>query len=145
MVGLIGLVSATVITAVLVMVAVMSNDPSVLDLEVGDCFELPIEGDDLEIDSVDVVGCGEPHDAEVVHTGSLNVDADRPYPSDDDLFAEVDDRCRDAQTDLVDEFGMLPVAPNEASWEPMEGRFICLAIPYGGGMVTGSIAHSETG
>ena len=40
---------------------------------------------------------------------------------------------------LVERFGILPVVSNEASWESFRGRYVCVAIPYGGGTTDGSL------
>lgn len=138
-IALLGSVAVVAVVAIVaIVVATRSDGTSVFDLDVGDCFDLPVGGDDVGVDVVDLVDCAEPHEAEVVLTGRLNEDRDRPYPSDAELFAEIDGRC--AGTGIVpDGFGIVPVAPNEASWEPLEGGFLCVAIPVGGRPVTGSI------
>jgi hypothetical protein len=122
------------------------GDTSVFDLGVGDCLVLPGPeeagaGESFDLDAVDVVDCAEPHDAEVVAVGDLNPDRDREYPTDDELFAEADRRCV-AAADVDDaRFGLVPIVPNEASWEPLNGRFVCLAVPFGGALVAGSITE----
>jgi hypothetical protein len=132
-------VVVTIVGVGLVVALVGSGDTSVLDVEVGDCFDLPRD-DAGDITSVDVVDCEAPHQAEVVLVGELDPDGDRPYPDDEDLFDEIERRCTAVAESVGDDFGILPVAPNEASWVPFSGRFSCVAIPFGGGRVTGSIA-----
>ncbi len=111
---------------------------AIVDLEVGDCFDLP---DDVTADgnivAVDTVDCATPHLAEVVFVGSLN-GGDEPYPSDDELFARVDASCRVAVVVESDAFGLLPIAPTLELWESFDGRFLCVAVPFGGEPVTGS-------
>ncbi len=70
------------------------DDAPVVELEVGDCFDLPddVAGDVLG--SVDTVDCSEPHLAEVVAAGALNPGGDAPYPPDDELFDLVERACR---------------------------------------------------
>ena len=89
------------------------------------------------LDSVDTVDCDTPHLAEVVFAGSLN-DGDEPYPPDDELFATVERLCRAADVVQSDAFGLLPIAPTPALWESFDGRFLCVAVPFGGEPVTGS-------
>lgn len=132
-------VAGLVAVSTLVILLVTSDPTTVLDLEVGDCFMIEAGGDNVEITSVEVIGCDRRHDAEVVLVGELNPDADRKYLADNELFAEVDRECATVPADLVAGFGLLPVAPNEASWQPFKGRFLCVAIPYGGAPVTGSL------
>jgi len=119
---------------------------SLVDLDVGDCFDLPDDAAaDGTIETVETVDCVVPHLAEVVLVGSL-ADGDEPYPPDDELFAIVDRACRNAELDIdeVDSasFGLLPIAPTVELWESFEGRFLCVAIPFGGDPVTGSVLTS---
>jgi hypothetical protein len=131
--GLVCLSIAALVFVVFVFVAMTGGTTSVFDLEPGDCFVLPIDGADTSLYQVEPVACTAPHDAEVVMTGQLDADQERDYPSDDVLFAELDGRC--AVVTIPAQFGMLPIAPDEASWQPLGGRFLCLAVPYGGGTV----------
>ena len=124
---------------VAIIAATRSNDTSIFDLEVGDCFDLPVEGDDVAVDVVELIECAEPHEAEVVMIGQLNAGQDRPYPADAELFDETDRRCAAADPGDPDRFAIVPIAPNEASWEPLGGTFLCVTYPYGGGPVTGSV------
>jgi hypothetical protein len=111
---------------------------AIVDLDVGDCFDLPDDAvADGTVDSVDTVDCSTPHLAEVVFRGELN-SGDDPYPSDDELFASVDKICREAQVVDTGVYGLLPIAPTLELWESFEGRFLCVAIPFGGSAVTGS-------
>lgn len=143
-VALLAALGTVVVVGVLVIVALTrSSGTSIFDLDVGDCFDLPI-GDDataeVAVEAVDVIDCGDPHEAEVVLIGALNPARDRPYPADDDLFAEIDARCGEIVGDgALEGFGVVPIAPNERSWEPFDGGFLCVALPFGGGSVTGSI------
>ncbi len=121
-----------------VFLAMSGDSTSVFDLHQGECFVLPIAVDDTSLDEVEPVACTEPHDAEVVLTGQLNEAQDRDYPSDESLFAEIDAAC--AAVPIPDQFGMLPIAPDEASWQPLGGRFLCVAVPFGGGTVTNPVS-----
>ena len=143
--GLIGVVLAIVVASVLAIAVLRSGDTLILDLEPGDCFDLPADAGDPTIEAVATVACDEPHEAEVVAVGLLNDDRDRPYPTDEALLAEVDTRCsmafegRPDAAAIAADFGLLPVAPNEQSWSVFEGRYVCVAIPYGGGTTTSAI------
>jgi hypothetical protein len=131
------MVVAVGVGAIVVLVS-SGDDTAIVDLDVGDCFDLPDdETADGTIDSVDTVDCGAPHLAEVVFRGELN-SGDDPYPDDDELFDRVDETCREAQVVDADVFGLLPIAPTPELWESFGGRFLCVAIPFGGVPVTGS-------
>jgi hypothetical protein len=140
-VGIVGL-------GVVVLVAASSDDTLVLDLDAGDCFDLAIDAGSAEIDKVRVVECDAPHEAELVALGSLNPDGGAARPDDEALFALVDARCAsalDGRGDLLERFGILPVAADERSWEPYAGRYVCVAIPYGGGTTVGSALDAAAG
>lgn len=138
-VGLVLVALAALAVMIAIAVVVSGQSTSVFDLQTGDCFVLPIDGDDTSFDQVEPVACSEPHDAEVFATGQLNPDQDRDYPTDEMLFGELDARC--AVGSVPAQFGRLPVGPNEASWDPLGGRFICVAVPFGGDLVSAPIAE----
>jgi hypothetical protein len=146
----IGLLVATtlVVAAAVGLVAVVlsaNRATAIVDLEVGDCFDLPDLGAPAGtaatevVDTVRVVSCARPHEAEVIDVGRLNPDRDRPYPADPDLFGEVDDRCRASGDGLSERFGVVPVAPTEASWNELAGPYQCVAVAVGGNAVRGSL------
>jgi hypothetical protein len=141
MVGLIAAVLLVIAAGVAIVAALTGSgdDTAIVDLVVGDCFDLPDDISDTdELRSVDTVPCDTPHLAEVVSDGELNPD-DAPYPADDELFDLVERACRAAGVVDSAAFGLLPVAPSPELWASFEGRFLCVAIPFGGEPVTGSI------
>ena len=138
---------AVVVAAVLTIAAVLSlsNDTSWTDLDTGECFDLAgaladASGDLAAVTAVDTVECAEPHDAQVVATGDLNADGGRPYPSDDELFTAIDRACDSLVADTIDRgtYGLVPIAPDERTWNDRAGRFACVAVVIGGGTVAGS-------
>jgi hypothetical protein len=138
--GLLAVVAVVVGLGVLVFVATSSDESLVLDLAPGECFDLD-DDVDAAIGMVRTVDCDDPHQAEVVATGRLNESGTVERPADHELFDRVDARCAAALEDrpvLSERYGILPVAADEASWEPYEGAYVCVAIPYGGGATTGS-------
>ena len=143
-IGLLAVVlGIAVIGIATVMIATSDDDTLVLDLERQECFQLPEDMSQATLDSVDLVECADPHEAEVFATGELNPDRDLPYPADgEQLFARVDQLCQSVlseQPGLSEQFGILPVVPNEVSWDSYRGRYLCVAIPYGGGTTSGSL------
>lgn len=117
-----------------------SGATAIVDLDVGDCFDLPDDGTaEVRFELVDVVDCDQPHQVEVVAVGELNPDEDLPYPDDDDLFAAADRRCTLVDGVPRDRFALIPLAPTRDTWDGAGGRFACLALPYGGGPVTGRL------
>jgi hypothetical protein len=143
LVALLATVTAVVLVGVLAIVALTSSsDTLVLDLDVGDCFDLPDDMSQATLETVATVDCDEAHEAEVFADGELNPDRDLPYPGEQQLFTRADRDCATVlseRPDLADRFGILPVVANEASWESFRGRFVCVAVPYGGGTTAGSL------
>lgn len=147
MLGLVGAVAVILaVAAVALFVATGSSSTAVADLEVGDCFDLPTPdpaaGDQgVEVvPSLDVIDCDEPHQAEVVLVGELNPSGDLEYPVDEVLFEMVDQRCL-AVVGLVEpDFALLPIAPIEAAWEQLGGRFHCVAVSIGGADTVGTLS-----
>lgn len=140
-VGLIGAALVVVAVGVAIVVAATASNErtAIVDLDVGDCFDLPDDASGADqLETVEVVDCSSPHLAEVVSDGALNTD-DAPYPDDDELFDLVERNCRAAGVVESDAFGLLPIAPTVELWESFEGRYVCVAIPFGGEPVTGSI------
>jgi hypothetical protein len=136
-----GLVAAIAVAIGVIVVATSSDGTLVLDLAVGDCFELELDDDAVEVGTVDTVECETEHGAEVVAIGDLDPDGTFPRPQDEELFALIDARCADALAErpvLLQQFGILPVAADDSSWESYDGRYVCVAIPYGGGTTAGS-------
>jgi Septum formation len=144
---IVGLVAALLVAVALAVAALVllspGDDTLVLDLHSGDCFEVPDDVADATIAEVDTIDCTKPHEAEVFATGELNPDRDQPYPADEQqLFARVDRQCAAVIADrpeLVERFGVLPVVADEQSWNSYRGRYVCVAIPYGGGTTEGSL------
>ena len=132
----VGVALAAVAALILVMAIQLasSNSTDVTDLDVGDCFVIETDADGM-VEPVDVIDCGDPHDAEVLVVADLNPDGDLDYPADEDLFALADAAC--ATIDPDPRFGVLPIAPTATTWEARAGRVVCLAVPYGDELVTG--------
>ena len=144
-VGLVAVSLVAIALAVAALVLLRPDDaPIVLDLDAGDCFQVPDDIAQATISKVDTIACTKPHEAEVFATGELDPGRDQPYPDDEQqLFARVDRQCAAVlagHADLVDRFGVLPVVADERSWERYRGRYVCVAIPYGGGMTQGSLS-----
>jgi len=146
MTAVVGVVVAIVgVAALAVVVARHSSGRSVAELELGDCFDLPTMSPNADTTTVEIVmrveliDCDDPHGAQVVQVGELNPRTDRGYPSDAVLFDEADQQCLRALSIVGDRFGLLPVAPTEATWEALLGRYQCLAVPFGGGRSSGTL------
>jgi hypothetical protein len=141
-----GMLAAIGVAIGVILIATSSNETLVLDLEVGECFDLELAPGDIELGTVMPIGCDEPHEAEVVARGELASDGSTERPDDDALFALVDARCAAALAErpaLLERFGILPVAADERTWDTSDGRYVCVAIPYGGGTTTGSALAAD--
>lgn len=147
--GVVGLVVVVVaVAAVALSVALGQSSTAVSELELGDCFDLTTSSPDgadqavETVESVDLIDCDEAHLTQVVLVGELNPDGDLDYPTDVVLFEQIDRRCVEASSLVGDQFGLLPVAPTESSWDRVGGRFQCLAVPFGGAVWTGTLLQS---
>ena len=145
---IVALMAASLVAIGLAVAAVVllspGDDTLVLDLDAGDCFEVPDDITDATIAEVDTIDCTKPHEAEVFATGELDPGS-RPA-----LSRPTNSNCSRASTgsaqplladhpDLVERFGVLPVVADEQSWNSYRGRYVCVAIPYGGGTTQGSL------
>lgn len=145
LVGLALALLAAVAIGVLVVVTAATSETLVLDLDVGDCFDLDLEpdadGPTAVIETVDTIDCERPHVAQVAAVGELDPDGDVPRPADDEVMAMADAGCAAALADrssLLTRFGVAPVVADERSWDQFDGRYVCLLIPYGGEPTSGS-------
>ena len=138
--AVVGLVLLVVLgLGMVLLVLSASNRTSWTDLKIGMCIDLsaPLQEGDVEaLYAVDVVSCPGPLDSEevvgeVIDVGDLNPGASAPYPSEDDLVATVDAICASLAYDR-DRFGVLPIMPDERTWVDRGGRYVCLAVAYGG-------------
>jgi hypothetical protein len=128
------------------------GETGVFELEAGDCanFDFDPETDRIiEVTTVEVVDCDEPHEAEVMFVDELNPSGDLPYPSNEELFGETDVQCTNRAPEEVasgvdlSDYISFTVAPNEDSWEDDNGPFVCFAVRSGGGTSTSSLITGE--
>lgn len=130
--GAIGIVVGGVFIAAVV--NEVSGTTSVFDLEVGDCTELPEDGE--EIARIETFECTEPHGAEVVSVGVLGQEGD-PYPGTDGMIELIEDACIDDFVDYVDfdylqsDFKLFPITPTESTWDD-DRSYVCLAYDPAG-------------
>jgi hypothetical protein len=132
--GVVGAVAGVAFVGAALTGAFDDDEVAVVDLEVGQCLRLEVGEGVTELSAVTVVDCEDPHEAEVVHVGELNPEGDRAYPSDEELFAEIDGICTIdrflayAGGEPREAWASYPVAPDEGTWERLDGRFVCLAL-----------------
>jgi len=126
--GAVGVVAG----AVLIVLAVneFSGTTSVQDLEVGQCVELPDDGE--EISRIDTFDCTEPHGAQVIAVADIG-EGDEEYPGDEAIGERVFEDCVEAFEDYVglsyfdSEFQIFPITPVEDNWDN-DQTYICLAF-----------------
>lgn len=130
--GALGVVAGGAFIAVVV--NEVAGTTSVFDLEVGDCTELPDDGE--EISRIETFECTEPHGAEVVSIGVIGEDGD-PYPGTDELIDLIGAECIDDFTAYVgkdylqSDFNLFPITPTEATWDD-DRSYVCLAFDPAG-------------
>jgi hypothetical protein len=130
--GVVGVVAGGVFIAAIV--SEVSGTTSVFDLEVGDCVELPDDGE--EIARIETFECSEPHGAEVVSVGVIGREGD-PYPGADELIDLIAVECIADFTDYVgidylqSDFNLFPITPTESTWDD-DRSYVCLAFDPAG-------------
>jgi hypothetical protein len=121
------------------------GDLAVMDLQVGDCFDLPAGTEsDIEIDEVEAVPCADSHENEVYVV--TNYTGSESYPGEGAIWDFADQFCLTAfetfvgmsYEDSLLDFGYF--YPSREGWEEEDDRGVtCVVYDYNGGMLTGSM------
>jgi molecular chaperone DnaK len=140
------LVLIVAVLATLAITAQSSEETSVADIEVGQCFN----GD---ANDLDVVDCAEPHAAELFAVAPA-ADASVPYPGADQARTDGGNACA---LQLVAYYGgetgvaaangleLSPIAPSQEQWDAGDTETYCLAVDADGGSLQGSIQGQGAG
>lgn len=139
-----GLAVAAVGIAVIVVVIGGRGETSFVDLEPGHCFDLPTPDEDaatIDLLTVDLIDCDDPHDAEVVAVGELRGDG-AEYPGFEAADADAAAACTRVGV-TADGVGVVPIAPTEDTWNTYDGRFVCIALAGGGAPLVGSVLDAS--
>ena len=122
---------------------VESGDLGAFRIRVGDCINGATVG---LVESVEGVPCTDAHDVEVYYAFNI---AEGPFPGDDAVGAEADERCYDQFEPFVGAsyqesvYGFTTLVPTEDSWEQLDDReVLCLIGNYDGTRKTGSAKGS---
>ncbi len=119
------------------------------DLSVSDCL-IPV-GDDLMLESLELVECDEPHEAEVfaifeIADGELPDGPDVPgYPGGAELTWYAQDQCKArfeayvGQSYWDSNLEVKVITPSFSTWDLGDRQITCLAIADGGGSLTGPV------
>ena len=118
------------------------------NLQVGDCFDEPIEVSDTVAD-VENRPCTEPHDAEVVFVGDYAPGSDT-YPDDEQFLTFFEASCTPAFNeytglDYVTDptYELSAYTPTPEGWSDRgDRRVICYAVRLDGEKMSGSIRKS---
>lgn len=134
-VGIVATVSLILLVVVAAVLGARTSSVSMSELQIGDCFELPIENWDGAIRSVDLLECSDALQraalpeatrvaALVVYVGDLNPQGEEVWVGQAASNASADSLCADALPEMAT---VLPVAPDEELWAH-GGRTICLDL-----------------
>lgn len=103
------------------------------DLKAGDCFDLPAAGTETVRD-VQHQPCDQDHGAEVFFSGDYPGSDSDPLPTDDEMFAFLEDRCLPAYfaytgTDLTTQetYDVGWFQPTDEGWKGGDQGVICYA------------------
>jgi len=136
----------TAVLAVALLMAACGGDggTSVANLRPGDCFD---DQPALEIETVELLDCSEPHDLEVYHVGSLGLAG--AYPGEEALIEAGFEICEgplfDAyvgrsylESELYTDF----YRPTAEGWADGDDELVCLIFDLDGTKLTGSMRGS---
>jgi hypothetical protein len=120
--------------------AIAACSSTVLELDVGTCFDDPESFE--EVEDVPIVDCSVPHDNEVIANQDLT---GSDYPGQDQVENRASQICYDnfadyvgiAYEDSIYDIGWL--FPTEESWEIGDREVICFAYDIGLEKISGSI------
>lgn len=107
------------------------------DLAVGDCLDLPDEG---QVRDVTVRPCAQAHEGEV----ALRVELpDGPFPGDEDAAAQAEQLCGERLAPMVpdavaDDVDLFLIYPNSVVMWETHRTVTCVLVPAAGGTTTGS-------
>jgi hypothetical protein len=134
-------------------VVTVSDEVSVFDLEIGDCFTAATSDGDTGplVTTAEVVSCDEPHLAEVILIDEIDAGDDEPFPGVEARDEAAEELCQPAFTDYVgtplaaSELGLLWLAPTDESWTDQGDRAVTCAVQsLDGDPLTGSVEGSES-
>ena len=126
------------ILATVALTAQGSEDQTVADLDVGECFN-------GEVNDLEVVDCAEAHAGELFAVAPA-ADASIPYPGAEQARLDGGNVCAvelgtyygaDTATATANGVELNPVAPTEEQWDAGETDTYCLAVPADGGVDAG--------
>ena len=135
----------TMLLALALLVAACGDgSTSVASLKPGDCFN---DQPGIEIQSVDLVECSEPHDLEAYHVGNIGLAG--AYPGEDALIEAGAEICEGElfdtyvgrpylESDLYADFYL----PTADGWAEGDYEIICLIFDLEGEKLTGSVRGS---
>jgi hypothetical protein len=130
-----------------------SDEVSVFDLAVGDCFtaDPSDDGSGPLVTTAQIVDCSEPHLAEVILVADLPAAAGEPVPGIEERDDAAEDLCQPAFDSYVGiplaatELGLLWLAPTEESWTDQDDREVACAVQsLDDEPLTGSVEGSES-
>lgn len=118
----------------------------VFDLEVGDCFDVPSDGNISDVEGID---CDEPHDNEVFALFDIAGGPDAPFPGAEAISRQAQAECTGTLfSDYVgvpfqqSSFSATSINPTRETWERLDDREVICVITGGDGETLTSSARN---
>ena len=116
------------------------EETSVFDLEVGDCFSASED----QLETVNVVDCGESHVYEVFYVFDHEAGGDEEYPGDQEILEYADTECQGPFEDFIgldyqsSQWYITSVTPSQETWDQGDREIVCTVNLEDESEVTGS-------
>jgi hypothetical protein len=120
----------------------------VQDLRVGDCFVFVGDDEEAEeISEVEARPCGQAHQYEIYHVGTVSQDG--PYPSDSQWGDHIFDACSPTFESYVGRpfdasaLDIVPFTPTEAGWDDGDRALRCVVFDPADATLTTSLRYAD--
>lgn len=119
-----------------------SADAAVFSVKVGDCINVSGMEEGVEMETLPVVPCADPHDGEIFAETEL---PEGDFPGDDALLAQGDEFCAGEFEGFVGKpyddsvLYYWALTPSQEGWDTLDDRVVQCVLDTDGELVTGTL------